>query len=196
MPAPTPAPEPAPDPAPPAAAGARPRRRPAWPELVSLVARLVLGATFAVSGALKLVDPAESVRAVRAYRLLPEALAVPVGQGLPLLEITLAALLLLGYGTRLAAAAAGVLLVLFIGGVTSAWARGLAIDCGCFGGGGDIAPKDTRYLQEILRDVGLLLAAGWLVVHPGRHVSLDRLLHPALHTPASTPSDTRQGARS
>ena len=39
-----------------------------WPPL----ARLVLAGVLIVAGWLKLPDPAESVRAVRAYQLLPE----------------------------------------------------------------------------------------------------------------------------
>ncbi|HEX6148689.1 MauE/DoxX family redox-associated membrane protein, partial [Nocardioides sp.] len=48
----------------------------AW---VGLVARLVTGGVWIVAGALKVADPAGSVRAVRAYDLLPEALVQPVG---------------------------------------------------------------------------------------------------------------------
>jgi hypothetical protein len=54
----------------------------------------------------------------------------------------------------------------FIAGVTQAWARGLSIDCGCFGGGGAVAPDQTTYGLELLRDAGFLLLAGWLVVRP------------------------------
>ena len=75
-------------------------------------------------------------------------------------------LLIVGFGVRAAAVAAGVSMVVFIAAVASAWVRGLAIDCGCFGGGGQVAPGQTRYLQEILRDVGLLLLAAWLWLNP------------------------------
>jgi uncharacterized membrane protein YphA (DoxX/SURF4 family) len=140
---------------------------------VGLAARLVLGGVFVVAGLLKIPDPAESARAVQAYDLLPPDVGEAVGYGLPFLEVALGALLLLGYATRLAAAVTGVLLVVFVAGVASAWARGLSIDCGCFGSGGDVAPGATQYLQEILRDAGLLLAAAWLVVRPDSRLSLD-----------------------
>jgi hypothetical protein len=58
------------------------------------------------------------------------------------------------------------LLLLFVAGVAQAWARGLSIDCGCFGGGGAVAPEDTSYGLEILRDTGFLLMAGWLIARP------------------------------
>ena len=41
------------------------------------------GGVWIVAGALKLPDPAESVRAVRAYDLLPEAIVPAVGYLLP-----------------------------------------------------------------------------------------------------------------
>ena len=47
------------------------------------------------------------------------------------------------------------LMVAFIVGISQAWARGLTIDCGCFGGGGQIGAAETQYPQEIARDVGL-----------------------------------------
>ena len=57
-------------------------------------------------------------------------------------------------------------MVVFILGIASAWARGLSIDCGCFGQGGTIAAAQTQYPQEIARDVGLLACAAWLVAQP------------------------------
>jgi uncharacterized membrane protein YphA (DoxX/SURF4 family) len=139
---------------------------------VSTAARLVLGAVLVVAGAVKVGDPDASVRAVEAYELLPSAPATVVGWGLPFLEVAIGLLLLVGLGTRPAALAGGVLMAVFIAAVASAWARGLTIDCGCFGGGGQVAPGQTAYLQEILRDLGLLALAGWLVRYPGSRLAL------------------------
>jgi uncharacterized membrane protein YphA (DoxX/SURF4 family) len=137
-----------------------------WFPWVSLVARLVLGGVMLVAGALKVTDPETAAQAVRAYDLLPSSLVSPIGWGLPFLEIAIGLLLVVGFGVRASAVAAGVFLVVFIAAVSSAWARGLSIDCGCFGGGGQVAAGQTKYLQEILRDVGLLVLAGWLWVNP------------------------------
>ena len=103
---------------------------------ISTVARLVLGGVLLVAGGLKVIDPQSSVQAVKAYQLLPEALARIVGWGLPFAEIAVGLLLIVGLFTRLAAIVAGVLMLAFIAAVGSAAARGLSIDCGCFGGGG------------------------------------------------------------
>lgn len=141
---------------------------------ISTGARLVLGGVFVAAGALKVIDPQSSVAAVRAYQLLPTFLETIVGWGLPFAEIALGLLLLAGIGTRALAAATGILLLVFIFGVVSAAVRGLSIDCGCFGGGGEVPPGQTAYGTELVRDVGLLLLALWLVWQPRSRLSLDR----------------------
>ncbi len=63
---------------------------------------------------------------------------------------------------------------IFIIAIAQAWARGLNIDCGCFGGGGAVEPGQTKYLQEILRDLGLVFLAAYLIRYPSTKFSLDR----------------------
>ena len=145
-------------------------------DLVGSLARLGLAAVFLVSGALKAVDPNQTVVAVRAYDVLPRAVVDVVAAMLPFLEIGLGLLLLFGIGTQLVAVLAAVLLLVFIAGVVHAWARGLSSDGGCLGGGGPVAPDATAYRQEIVRDVGFLALAGWLIVRPHSLLALDSRL--------------------
>jgi uncharacterized membrane protein YphA (DoxX/SURF4 family) len=135
-------------------------------DIVGTVARLGLAAVFLVSGVLKAIDPDATYVAVRAYDLLPKVGVALVAGALPWLEIVIGLLLLVGIATRAVAVASAVLLLGFMVGVTQAWARGLSIDCGCFGGGGAVDPGQTTYGRELLRDAGFLLLAGWLVVRP------------------------------
>ncbi|MGJ3509789.1 MauE/DoxX family redox-associated membrane protein [Enemella sp. A6] len=142
---------------------------------LSLLMRLGLVAVWLVSGLLKVGTPQQSVMAVEAYELpLPPALVNVIGWGLPWFEIALGLLLLAGLLTRPAAIASAVVLVLFMAGIISAWARGLSIDCGCFGGGGQVAPDQTSYAWTLLRDAGFALMAGWLILFPRSKFSLDR----------------------
>ncbi|MAY96701.1 MauE/DoxX family redox-associated membrane protein [uncultured Nocardioides sp.] len=142
-----------------------------------LAARLVVGGVWIVAGALKVPDPGSSVQAVRAYRLLPEAVVPTVGQLLPVVEVVVGLALVVGLLTRTMAVESAVLFVAFIIGIASAWARGLTIDCGCFGGGGYDPDAAEKYPWEIARDVALL--AGSLFVaavgHRGRW-ALDHVL--------------------
>jgi uncharacterized membrane protein YphA (DoxX/SURF4 family) len=135
-------------------------------DIVGTLARLGLAAVFLVSGTLKAIDPDATYVAVRAYDVLPKAGVALVAAVLPWLEIVLGVLLLLGVATRAVATIGAGLLMMFVAGVTQAWARGLSIDCGCFGGGGAVDPDQTAYGRELLRDAGFLLLAGWLIVRP------------------------------
>ncbi|MFF1609047.1 MauE/DoxX family redox-associated membrane protein [Amycolatopsis sp. NPDC058278] len=140
---------------------------------VGTLARLGLAAVWLVSGALKLADPGQTLIAVQAYEVLPDALEDMVAIALPLVELVLGLLLLAGLATRWAAAAALGLLLVLIAGIAQSWARGLSIDCGCFGGGGHVAAGQTEYPQEILRDTGFALLAVWLLARPRTSLSLD-----------------------
>ena len=148
----------------------------AWP-WISTVARLGLAAVFLTAGGLKIGDLAASGRAVNAYQLMSYDAARLVGAIQPFLEIAVGLLLLAGLATRLSAAIAAVLLVIFIGGIVSAWAHGLQIDCGCFSKGGELTGGRTaQYLPDVLRDLGFLVLAGIVLVKPRSRFSVDGLL--------------------
>jgi uncharacterized membrane protein YphA (DoxX/SURF4 family) len=143
------------------------------PDVIGTLARFGLAAVWLVSGLLKAVDPDQTYVAVRAYDVLPDAGVEVVAALLPWVELGLGLLLLAGIGTRLVAVLSAALLLVFVAGVAQAWARGLSIDCGCFGGGGAVEPGETTYVQELLRDAGFLLMAGWLIVRPRTVLALD-----------------------
>lgn len=141
---------------------------------VGVVARLILGVTYLVAGIDKGTHLAQTQQATRAFQILPYGLANIWGVFMPFLEIILGLLLIVGLLTRTTAAVGGLLMATFIGGIISVWARGISIDCGCFGGGG--ASGTTQYPLDIARDVGLLVCAVWLIVFPLTKISLDRAL--------------------
>lgn len=143
---------------------------------IGLLARLVVGGVWIVAGALKLPDPAASVRAVRAYDLLPEAVVPTLGHVLPLIEIIVGVCLVLGVLVRPMALVSALLCVAFIIGIASAWQRGLQIECGCFGGGGYDANATGDYPWEIARDVGLLIASAFLVWRRRTRLALDNVM--------------------
>lgn len=141
---------------------------------LTLLARVVLGGTLLAAGALKVGNLQKSAMAVRAYELLPVSLANFIGYTLPWIEIGVGLLLILGVATKTVAVIGAINMLVFIIAIAQAWARGLSIDCGCFGGGGSVAPEDTKYLSEIIRDLGLFALGIYLYLYPKGRFALDK----------------------
>ena len=144
---------------------------------VGLVARLVVGGVWLWAGLLKVTEPESSVTAVRGYQLLAPSVADVVGRVLPMTEVVLGACLILGLLTRFAGALSALLQLAFIIGIASVWARGISINCGCFGDGGPNPDAISQYPWEIARDVGLFLLSVFLVWRPRTPLALDNLLY-------------------
>lgn len=142
----------------------------AW---LATVVRVFLGAVWIWAAWSKLQSPRTFVQAVRAYDVTWEWLSKAIGYGLPVLEFCLGVVLILGVATRLAAAVSAALFVVFLVGLVQAAVRGIQLDCGCFGGGGTTAAGQTTYTLDILRDIGLLVLAAYLVVWHMSRVSID-----------------------
>lgn len=151
-----------------------------WP-WISIVARLVVGIVWIVAGYLKLEDIDDSIRSVRNFQILPEALVPTVGRGLPIFEVVIGALLVIGLGLRVTGVLSSLLQVAFIIGIASAWARGLEIECGCFGGSGSLVQDaSAKYPWEIARDCGLLILSVLIAVWPRSKMALDAVLLPPI----------------
>lgn len=155
---------------------------------VGTLVRLGLAAVWLVAGGLKVADPRQTRVAVGAYEVLPAGLVDPVATALPLAELVLGTVLLVGAFTRWAAVASVLLLVVLMAGVVQAWVRGLSIDCGCFGGGGAVAGEDARYLPELARDSSFLALAGWLALRPVTALGVDAWAHGGNGSRAGTPA--------
>lgn len=138
---------------------------------LGLVVRLVLAGIWAWASLSKIQHPRTFILAVRAYDATPEWLSKAIAYGLPMLELTLAVLLLAGLIVRYAAVVSAVLFVIFIVGILQASARGIKLECGCFGGGG--TSTTTHYLLDVLRDLGLLVLAVYLILLPLTKWSVD-----------------------
>jgi len=141
---------------------------------LGLLSRLVLGGVLLAAGLLKYQHLDKSQMAVRAYEMLPISVANFIGIVLPFAEIGMGLLLILGAATRISAALSALLMVIFVIGISQAWARGLSIDCGCFGGGGQVEPGTASYLPELLRDAGLAALGIYLFRFPQSKFALDK----------------------
>lgn len=161
----------------------------ALPGLASLFARALPAALLLWAGLAKAFDRQGSILAVDAYDVLPDGLVRLVAAMLPWVEVGVALLLILGLFVRFAGIATVVLAALFIAALAQAKARGLAIDCGCFGGGG---AGDGVSWWDIARDVPVLLCGLYLALRPHGPFQLDnRFREVEANDGAGTGSDTK-----
>ncbi len=116
--------------------------------------RLLLGGVFVWAGAAKALDVPAFAGQVAAYQLLPYAWNYTVAATLPYVELLAGALLLANLRVRPAALLLILLNALFIVVLASVVARGLDIDCGCFG-----PDAGTTPLQALGRDIVLVALA-------------------------------------
>jgi putative oxidoreductase len=97
------------------------------------ILRLVVGGAFVFAGALKIADPAAFAIAVSNYRIVPHELINLVAILMPWIEVVAGSFVLAGIWPRAAALVITSLTVMFAVIIGSALARGLNIECGCFG---------------------------------------------------------------
>ena len=126
---------------------------------VLLLMRFFLGGFYLVAGAVKIPDPGRFAEAVDNYRILPHELINLAAIILPWVEVVAGLFLILGVWLKASAWLINAMTVLFIVAIGSAVARGLSIECGCFGtvGGREVG------LKAIAEDVFLLACGLWIL---------------------------------
>ena len=129
-------------------------------DYVVLVISLAIGILYIVSGLDKVRDPGAFADNIFGFAILPALLISPLALGLPPFEIICGLLMLAPRTRRVAALGLMLLSAVFFVALVSALARGLTLDCGCFGVG---APSRPRMWLEAGLDI--LLLAGTLIVY-------------------------------
>lgn len=130
---------------------------------LTFAARLTIGGLFLVTGVLKMLDPSEFLKAIENYKILPHLLAITAVFYLPFLEIFCGISLIVKRFYAGALALLTGLMLVFIVALISAWARGLDIDCGCFGS----AEGPAHYGLALTRDFAILATLCFLGWHSG-----------------------------
>jgi uncharacterized membrane protein YphA (DoxX/SURF4 family) len=137
-----------------------------------LAVRLVAAAIWLTAGIAKILDLEHFHTQVSAYKLLPHVLVEPFAYALPFVETFAGLYLLLGLLTRATAIFTCVLMIAFLAAQIQAWARGLQLDCGCFG----TLVQQRLGFWSIARDAALGLPGLVLAIWPARRLSLDHRL--------------------
>lgn len=115
--------------------------------------RLVIAVVFAYAGVLKAIHPGQLFTDIQHYQLVSDRAAWLTAGFLPYLEIFAGCALLVPQSEEAARWILLGLTLAFIGALISAWARGLNINCGCFGYRSAAKPN---YVWWLTRDVALI----------------------------------------
>jgi len=141
-------------------------------EWAGLATRLAAAGIWLAAGIAKVADLEQFRTHVHAFALLPGALEAPFAYALPFVEVALGLYLAVGLLIRPAALFGCFLMVVFVAAMAQALARGLTLDCGCFGS----LAQHKIGVWTILRDAALGLPSLALAIRPARLASLDRRL--------------------
>ena len=128
---------------------------------VFLGMRLLLGVIFIAASVDKIAHPAEFARIVQNYQILPDRLINIVAVVLPWLEAILGTFILCGWWLPGATTLANLLLIVFLGALASAVARGIDVHCGCFSSQASGPPNTSWYFARDL--IFLLLGASVMI---------------------------------
>src|ERR1700678_3656279 len=122
--------------------------------ILLLVLRVGLGALFVYAAWLKLRDPWQIfAMSIDSYRILPLQAVELAARVIPWLELAIGLLLIAGLWLRISGSIVSLLLLTFFVLMLRAYAKGMAIDCGCLG------PGETISWKTLLRDRTMVAAA-------------------------------------
>ena len=119
--------------------------------------RIILGILFIYSAMTKITDLNYFAKSLYNYRLLPEESLNFFALIIPWLELIIGLLLIIGIYTRESALLGSILMIIFIGAVGIALARGLDIECGCFGTRDGSRVGFLKIIEDVLILLGFIL---------------------------------------
>jgi uncharacterized membrane protein YphA (DoxX/SURF4 family) len=119
---------------------------------VVFIAQTLVALVFLAAALGKIGDAATFARQIHYFRLLPPALENLLAMTLPWIELVAALAILFRVRPRAGSAVIAALMGLFVFVVAAALARGLDIECGCFG----TADASRVGTAKILENIGLL----------------------------------------
>lgn len=116
---------------------------------------MLLGTVLLVAGALKVMHADSLAATIAGFRLLPQAVVLPLAIALPPLELLFGFYLVVGLFTRIAGGVVCAMFVAYAIAIASAVIRHIPATCGCFG------PSDTAKADwpHVVADVALALVA-------------------------------------
>ena len=134
------------------------------------VLRAILAFVFIYAAILKIAEPGDFSQAIANYKILPDISINILGIILPWIEISAGILLLFGVSVKENSVIISGMLLVFIIAIGISLARGLNIDCGCFG----TANGDQIGLIKLLQNIGLLAIGIILIIYNSTFLSMNK----------------------
>jgi uncharacterized membrane protein YphA (DoxX/SURF4 family) len=139
-------------------------------KILLLTIRMLLGFIFIFAAITKVTDPEGFSQAIYNYKLIPDFLINFLAIIIPWIELVAGILLAFGISVKENSVIFSGLLVLFIVAIGISLARGLNIDCGCFG----TIDGSKIGLLKILENIGLLLLSLILIKFDSKYLSISK----------------------
>ena len=130
--------------------------------------RIFLGFIFVFAAITKVTDPIGFSQSIYNYKLMPDFTINFLAIAFPWIELVAGILLIFGIAVKENSAILSALLFVFIVAIIISIARGLNIDCGCFG----TVEGSKVGLIKILENVGLLIIGLILMKFDSKFLSL------------------------
>ncbi|MCG7240638.1 MULTISPECIES: MauE/DoxX family redox-associated membrane protein [Corynebacterium] len=135
-------------------------------DVISFIARFGMAWVWIEAGVHKLGKTLDMTQAIKGYGIFTPEWAGYLATVIGPLEVIGGVLLLLGLFLRRSSIVATIVLLLFMVGIAQAWARGLDIDCGCFGYDAQNPDRGMDYAKTLLRDAAYLFLTVWTIKRP------------------------------
>ena len=135
-------------------------------DVISFIARFGMAWVWIEAGVHKLGKTLDMTQAIKGYGIFTPEWAGYLATVIGPLEVIGGVLLLLGLFLRRSSIVATIVLLLFMVGIAQAWARGLDIDCGCFGYDAQNPDRGMDYAKTLLRDAAYLFFTVWTIKRP------------------------------
>ena len=101
-------------------------------DLITIIARIVVGVTFIYASFYKIIEPGDFARSIWYYHMLPGNLINLMALILPWVELVCGLCIIIGVFYRGTVILLNLMMIMFIVALSSAIVRGINIDCGCF----------------------------------------------------------------
>ena len=128
------------------------------------ILRFFIAALFLFAAVAKLLDPGSFAQQIANYQVTPWPVTAVLAVLFPALELCVGLCLLFGRWESGALIWTAILLTIFSAALVAAIARGLSIDCGCFGR----SVENTGTVWPLVRNLALLAVTGFLWFSRGR----------------------------